>query len=190
MPLDREYFAGIKPETVRGKFYRKSEIDAILKAIAARVEAQTTENELLSMKLRTAENAVMDHAEGMSQVANTIVSDAKEEAERILADARKAAEAEAGEILAEAREKSRSIVEATMRQQELAAAKIEESYSAMKEQHEECIDSIRSAWQEFLIGLDSEEDAEPSGEKGPADLSEKVCAIADVLSEIGSQPEE
>ena len=184
MPLDREYFAGISPETVRGKFYRKTEIDAILKAIAARVEAQTTENELLSMKLRTAENAVMDQAEGMSQVASTIVSDAKEEAERILADARKEAEAEAGEILAEAREKSRSIVEATMRQQELAAAKIEESYSAMKTQHEACIDSLRSAWQEFLIGLDSEADAESSEDEVPSDLSEKVSALADALNEI------
>jgi vacuolar-type H+-ATPase subunit E/Vma4 len=120
----------------------------------------------------------------MSQVANTIISDAKEEAERILADARKEAEAEAGEILAEAREKSRLIVEATMRQQELAAAKIEESYSAMKTQHEECIDSIRSAWQEFLIGLDSEADGELSGEEVPSDLSEKVSALADALNDI------
>ena len=180
MPLDKAYFAGISPETIRGKFYRKSEIDAILKEIAARVELQSSENELLSMKLSTAQNTLQEQIEGANEVAQGIVSEANEEADRILADAK----AEAEELLAGAREKSRGIIEATMRQQEYAAAKIEESYSAMKAQHEDCIASIRAAWQEFLIGLDTEDDEPPAQAETPPDLSEKVSALADVLNEI------
>ena len=179
MSLDKAYFAGISPETVRGRFYRKSEIDAVLKEIAARVEQQSTENELLSMKLATAQNALRDQTEGLNEVAQGIISDAKAESERIIAGAK----SEAEEIIEEAREKSRGIIEATMRQQELAAAKIEESYSAMKAQHEECIGSIRAAWQEFLCGLDTEED-EFQNEEVPSDLSERVSAIADALKDL------
>ena len=179
MPLDKAYFAGISPETIRGRFYRKTEIDAILKEIAARVELQSSENELLSMKLARAQSSLSELNEGVNDVAQTIISDAKAEAESIIAGAK----SEAEELVEEAREKSRAIIDATMRQQELAAAKIEESYSAMKAQHEECIGSIRAAWQEFLIGLDTEEDELPD-EEVPADLSEKVGAIADVLKDI------
>lgn len=179
MSLDKAYFAGISPETVRGRFYRKSEIDAVLKEIAARVEQQSTENELLSMKLATAQNALRDQTEGLNEVAQAIITDAKAESERIIAGAK----SEAEEIIEEAREKSRGIIEATMRQQELAAAKIEESYSAMKAQHEECIGSIRAAWQEFLCGLDTEED-EFQNEEVPSDLSERVSAIADALKDL------
>ena len=179
MPLDKAYFAGISPETVRGRFYRKTEIDAILKEIAARVELQSSENELLSMKLARAQSSLSELNEGVNDVAQTIISDAKAEAESIIAGAK----SEAEELVEEAREKSRAIIDATMRQQELAAAKIEESYSAMKAQHEECIGSIRAAWQEFLIGLDTEEDELPD-EEVPGDLSEKVGAIADVLKDI------
>lgn len=179
MSLDKAYFAGISPETVRGRFYRKSEIDAVLKEIAARVEQQSTENELLSMKLAMAQNALRDQTEGLNEVAQAIITDAKAESERIIAGAK----SEAEEIIEEAREKSRGIIEATMRQQELAAAKIEESYSAMKAQHEECIGSIRAAWQEFLCGLDTEEN-EFQNEEVPSDLSERVSAIADALKDL------
>ena len=54
----------------------------------------------------------------------------------------------------------------------------------MKAQHEECIDSIRAAWQEFLIGLDTEDEEPPRNEEIPPDLSDKVSALADVLNEI------
>ena len=123
MPLDKAYFAGISPETVRGKFYRKPEIDAILKEIAARVELQSSENELLSMKLARAQTSISEMNDGVNEVAQTIISDAKTEAESIIAGAK----SEAEELVEEAREKSRAIIKATMRQQELAAAKIEES---------------------------------------------------------------
>ena len=183
MALDKAYFDGLKPESIRGKFYRKTEIDALLKEIAARAELQNSENELLSMKLARAQAALQEQTDGMNGVAQGIISDANEEAGRILADARAAAEAEAREILAEAREKSRGIIEATMRQQEYAAEKIEQSYSAMREQHEECISSIKAAWQEFLCGLDMEEEEAPHDE-APPDLSEKVATLAQALNDI------
>ena len=179
MAFDKAFFEGIKPAAVRGKFYRKTEIDSLLSEIAARAELQNSENELLRLKLSQAEAALTEHTEGMNEVAKGIVSEARGEAERIIAEAK----TEAGSILEEARGKSRGIIEATMRQQEFAAQKIEESYSAMKEQHEECIDSIRAAWQEFLCGLDTEEEA-PARDDVPSDLSEKVSAIADVMAEI------
>ena len=183
MPLDKAYFDGIKPESIRGKFYRKTEIDALLKEIAARAELQNSENELLSMKLARAQAALQEQTDGMNGVAQGIISDANEEAGRILAEARAAAEAEAGELLAEAREKSRGIIEATMRQQEFAAEKIEQSYSAMREQHEECISSIKAAWQEFLCGLDTD-DEQPAQDEAPPDLSEKVASLAQALKDI------
>ena len=179
MAFDKAFFEGIKPAAVRGKFYRKTEIDSLLSEIAARAELQNSENELLRLKLSQAEAALTEHTEGMNEVAKGIVSEARGEAERIIAEAK----TEAGSILEEARGKSRGIIEATMRQQEFAAQKIEESYSAMKEQHEECIDSIRAAWQEFLCGLDTEEEASER-DHVPSDLSEKVSAIADVMAEI------
>ena len=179
MALDKAYFEGIKPAAVRGKFYRKTEIDSLLSEIAARAELQNSENELLRLKLGQAEAALNEHTEGMNEVAKGIVSEARGEAERIIAEAK----TEADRILEDARGKSRGIIEATMRQQEFAAQKIEQSYSAMKEQHEECIDSIRAAWQEFLCGLDTDEEA-PARDDVPSDLSEKVSAIADVMAEI------
>ena len=190
MAFDKAFFEGIKPAAVRGKFYRKTEIDSLLSEIAARAELQNSENELLRLKLSQAEAALTEHTEGMNEVAKGIVSEAKGEAERIVSEAKGEAErimaeakTEAGRVLEEARGKSRGIIEATMRQQEFAAQKIEHSYSAMKEQHEECIDSIRAAWQEFLCGLDTEEEA-PARDDVPSDLSEKVSAIADVMAEI------
>lgn len=181
--LDKAFFEGLRPETIRGKFYRKTEIDALLKEIAARAELQSSENELLSMKLSTAQNALQEHLvrnDGVNEVAQGIISEANEEADRILAEAKTAAD----DMIAGAREKSRSIIEATMRQQEYAAAKIEENYSAMMEQHEECIYSLRAAWQEFLIGLEPEGNELPVQSETPADLSEKVASLAEALNDI------
>ena len=194
MAFDKAYFDTIRLDAVRGKFYRKSDVDALLKEISARAELQAAENEISRLKADKLEARLKEleaETDGAKDIARTIVSEAREEAERVLAEAREQADAvladadeEAEVILGKAEEKREAFVLETMRQQEQAVSRIEEVYSSMKEQHAECIESINRIWQEFLSGLTLEEGEDLQPQTVPDDLEEKVGAIAEVLSNL------
>lgn len=189
MALDKGFFDSIRLEAVRGKFYRKTEVDALLKELSARTELQHAEDEIRRLKNDKLEARLKEleaETDGAKQIAQTIIGDAKEEADRILAEA----EEKAKELLASTEEQRESIVSDMMRQQEQAVESVEEVFSALKEQQAESIETINRIWQDFLCGIGPEE---PGTDRGfpaaPPDLKEKVGAIADALTKIGNEPE-
>lgn len=189
MAFDKAAFDSVRLEAVRGKFYRKTEVDALLKELSAKAELQNAEDEIRRLKIDKMEARLKEleaETDGAKQIAQTIIGDAKEEAERILADA----EEEAKEILSRTEEKRETIVSDMMRQQEQAVGRVEEVFSALKEQQAESIETINRIWQDFLCGIGPEEEGTEQSGTVPADLQERVGAIADVLTKIGSDPEE
>jgi cell division septum initiation protein DivIVA len=189
MAFDKAFFDSIRLEAVRGKFYRKTEVDALLKELSARAELQNAEEEIRRLKTEKLEARMKEleaETDGAKQVAQTIVGDAKEEADRILAEAKE----RAAELLGSTEEQRETIVNDMMRQQEQAVGRVEEVFSVLKEQQAESIETINRIWQDFLCGIGPDEDGAGSGGTAvPADLKEKVGAIAEALTEIGSDME-
>ena len=201
MAFDKAYFDSIRLEAVRGRFYRKTEVDALLKELSAKAELQNAEEEIRRLKTDSMEARMKEleaETDGAKQIAQTIVGDAKEEADGIIAEAKRKAEEiladaqeEAQELLGRTEEQREEIVSDMMRQQEQAVGRVEEVFSALKEQQNECIETINRIWQDFLCGIGPGEEGAAAGTApAPADLQERVGAIAAVLTEIGSDPEE
>ena len=84
-----------------------------------------------------------------------------------------------------------AIMEESMRVQEYAVNQVHACYARIKQQHMASIDALNSEWQSFLCGLYPEDEAaEKTVDDGvPADLSEKVGAIAKELFAIGKDEE-
>ena len=72
----------------------------------------------------------------------------------------------------------------SMRQQEYAVQQVQACYSRMRDQCIRSIEAINADWQNFLCGLLPEEAESLS--PVPADMAEKVSAIASELLAIGS----
>ena len=182
MAFDKAYFDSIRLEAVRGRFYRKTEVDALLKELSAKAELQNAEEEIRRLKTDSMEARMKEleaETDGAKQIAQTIVGDAKEEADGILAEAKRKAEEiladaqeEAQELLGRTEEQREEIVSDMMRQQEQAVGRVEEVFSALKEQQNECIETINRIWQDFLCGIGPEEE-------GAAEAAEGADAAAE-----------
>lgn len=191
MAFDKSFFDSIRLDPVRGKFYRVGEVEALLKEIAARAELQEAESQILQLKTEKMEGRIREleaETDGAKEIARTLVSEAREEAEKILSEAREKAreiladaDDEAREMVRGADEERDAVVRETLQQQEAAVSRMEEVYSAMKENHEESIEKINRIWQDFLSHLLVEEE---TPEEVPADLTDKVGAIKDALSDF------
>lgn len=175
MAFDLNYFDSIAPETVRGKFYRKAEIDALLNEIAARTELQNKEQELLQIKLEKAARDLKEIDESGDRartLAQGILEDANELSAKITSDAQEKADI----ILEKAAESARQIVEAA---EERSRAFIDEE----KAKKNAFLDAVNAAWREFAGIPDYDDDM-------PEDIGDKLDAIAQVLGEIGAEEPE
>ena len=207
MSLTKEFFDSIQIELVKRKYYNSNKVDAVLNDIRCRARVLMEENERLTAELDafTSQKAQIADAVMNAQLLHT---DIVEKANRQADDKAAQAEESAKLILAEANDRAQEIIASanaqaeklleqaqdkikyaenmqleldSLKQQQLGYAvdKMEGCFSKLRQRHLEAIDAINLQWQEFLCGL-YEDDAETA----PADLSEKVDAIARELGEM------
>lgn len=188
MALDAEYFDSIYIEVVKKKYYNAAKVQEVFEDIRRQAEELNAENERMRKELaqRTDRRVELGDALLSAQgVYQDIIDRARVRADAITAEAEKRSE----ETLAQARRQSEQMLAQSRLQEENAARRVEEAFRRMKEMHQSSIDALNAQWQEFLCSLDvtpeqtaAEETAVPeSAEELPADLEEKVGAIAQEL---------
>ena len=188
MALDAEYFDSIYIEVVKKKYYNAAKVQEVFEDIRRQAEELNAENERMRKELaqRTDRRVELGDALLSAQgVYQDIIDRARVRADAITAEAEKRSE----ETLAQARRQSEQLLAQSRLQEENAARRVEEAFRRMKEMHQSSIDALNAQWQEFLCSLDAtpeqtaaEETAVPeSAEELPADLEEKVGAIAQEL---------
>lgn len=173
MALDREYFDAIHIDVVKKKYYNANKVEAVFEDIRRQAEELTEENERLRREL--------DAYRGRSGELSEAVLSAQVIYRRIIEKANARAET----ILADARRESSEIRRSSQTQQEYAVQQVERCISRVRELQMTAIEEINAEWQRFLCGLYPEEEAAADPE-APADLSEKVDAIARELQAINS----
>lgn len=145
-----------------------------------------------------------------AEKAQAIIVEAEQKAAEIAEAARLDAQRtleSADEQMSRARAIHEELTGCKQRRQEYAVDKVEACFSMLRQQYQEAIDSLNLKWQDFLCGLyddfsmpDSRIFEQPDGEPesadtesqpmqaeaAPADLGEKVDAIAKELEELAT----
>ncbi len=170
MALDKAYFDAIKIEVVKKKYYNANKVDAIFADIRQQAQALTAENERLSTELSR-------FRDQKAEIGETLLS-AKSIAQQILLEAQK----QADEIVAAAQEKGRALEVATAQEELMKQA--ESCYDRVRERLLDCVEALNADWQGFLASQES-----AGRETAPADLEEKVDAIARELFALNGEPE-
>ena len=192
MDLDKSFFENIKIESVRGKFYRKQDVDSLLKDIESKAEITQKDNEILTLKLENIERKIQqlgdvnDTARGLAQ---DIVAEANGEAEKLLSSASAAAD----KIIEKARQEAESIVAE-------AEGRRDEMINEVCRKKEEFSLKMKGIWDSFLEQTeeantnpdgepeDGNEPAESAGaEVSPEDMGGIIEKIAKTITEIDTE---
>lgn len=172
MALDKEYFDSIRIDVVRRKYYDVSKVDAVFSDIRRQAEELMEENADLRSRLRRQEDsraALGEAVYSAQEVYRMIVDKAHERAAQILAEAEAA---------------RRSALIESERRSDYAFQLVENCMRMVREQQAAALETVDSAWQSYLCGLYPETDTDGSPEEAPADLHEKVGAIARELEAL------
>lgn len=171
------------------------------------MSAQRLHSEIVQKANARADEAVV---EARTQ-AEALVEEAKAEAARLVEKAQQQAQ-EILARAADKEEKARAIHDELLgskqQRQEYAVGKVESCFAMLRQRHQDAIDALNLQWQEFLCGLYEDEsfpekadpaapvedvapaetearpENESAGEATPADLGEKVDAIAKELEAL------
>ncbi len=179
MALDQAYFDSIRLEVIKKKYYSASRVEAVLADIRQQARALQAENEELRRRLAEKDDPNNDLTEAIfsaQSVYRTIVERARRRADEILLAA----------------ERQRAVLQDDNQlQREYSVQAVEQCLQRVRDQQQSVMDTINSAWQEFLCGL-YPEDSPPdrpleTAADIPPDLGEKVDAIARELFSIDEQ---
>ena len=170
MALNDEYFDSISIDVVKKKYYNANKVEAVLADIRRQAAELTEENRRMHEEL--------DRLNGARLEIGTAVISAQSVYQDIVAKAN----AEEDEIVGDANRRSKEIISRAMEMQDYAVQRVEACYARVKEQHMEGIESINAEWQQFLIGLMDEPEAQPPRSAAEETLSK----IADDLADINS----
>jgi len=186
MALDKEYFDGIEIAVVKKKYYNANKVNALLADIRGQALALTEENAGLKAQLEELNRH-------RAQIGDTLLT-AQAAAREILEKAK----AQAKEIVADSRQQQSQLRRGAVEQQEYAARSVEKCMNRLKRQQLENVEMLNHAWQDFLCGLDLEQNREPEEAAAPAEKAERprrdeleamVNAIARELMEIMGEGE-
>ena len=191
MALDAAYFDSIYIEVVKRKYYDAAKVQAVFEDIRRRAEELNEENARLRRELEQHNDRRVELGDALlsaQSVYQDIVDKARVRADAITADAEKRSQA----LLAETRRESERLLARSRAQEENAARRVEAAFDRMKQLHLASVDALNAQWQAFLCSLDGEEEMpapvreiqpepQPEPEELPADLEEKVGAIAQEL---------
>ena len=188
MALDKEYFDAIHIEVVKKKYYNANKVEAVFADIRQQAAALMEENARLREQLQEKSNRPDDLGETLFSaqlIYRRIVEKAQQRADDILADARKDSEL---------------LRRAALDQQDNAVQRVAACLERVRKLQQNAIDEINADWQTFLCGLYPEEQAaaavdvftplwqsREAEDETPADLREKVDAIAKQLQAIGAE---
>ena len=203
MALDQAYFDAIHIDVVKKKYYNAGKVEAVLEDIRRQALLMNRENELLAGQL----NAL--HGQ-KAEISDTLLS-AKSIAQQIIADA----QSQADKILADARQQSRELNARTERECRDARRQAEDLRRALPQRLEELERELRVQLLALtdevcgtLHGFSAEPAAAPEAEEAPepedemtvegeipledvdaapADLSDRVDAIAREIAEIDGE---
>lgn len=178
MALNDEYFQSIDLEIAKKKYYNANKVEAVLRDIRAQAIEMETENRLLRQQL----DALTSQK---SEIGDALLS-ARTISQRLVAEAH----AQADDIIAEAEEKSQRILSDARARQEQMVNSVQAGYDRIRTKQYEVIEALNREWQEFLCGLDAEEETASPVPGTPEDLSEKVNAIAKELLSMMDGEEE
>ena len=177
MALDKAYFDAIHIDVVKKKYYNANKVEAVFADIRRQAEALEEENRVLRQQLEAVNGSKLELGETVfsaQTLYREILERAKEKAEAML----RQTESRCAAMEAEAQ-----------CQQDYAVQRVEGCFNRLKQLHEEAIESINAEWQGFLCGLYPETETESASpaEAAPADLEQKVGAIAQELFAIGEE---
>lgn len=157
MALNKEYFDSIDINIVRQKYYNANKVNSLLEDIRRQAEAMEEENRQLKAQLA-------DMGLGKTEIGDTLLT-----AQAAARDIVSKAKIQAAKILAEARQQREDILSGVVDQQEYAADCVRKTFDKIVHQQLESIELLNGMWQEFLCGLiteGSEPKAPPAA--GPA----------------------
>ena len=196
MALDAEYFDSIYIEVVKKKYYDAAKVQAVFEDIRRRAEELNEENARLRRELEQHNERRVELGDALlsaQSVYQDVVDKARAKADAITAEAEKRSQA----LMAETRRESEQILARSRKQEENAARRVEAAFDRMKQLHLASVDALNAQWQAFLCSLDGEEEpesvreeprpTEPEPEELPADLEEKVGAIADQVFSLDEE---
>ena len=176
MALDQEYFDSIHIELVKKKYYNANKVTAVFEDIRRQAQELTEENAALRLKVQELggrRDELADAACTAQDIYRLIIEKANQQAE--------ANRAEAEELRRSAQEEAQSRSDYSVRL-------VEQCLKQVREQQQASLDAVNTAWQSFLCGLyplpGDELKDEPGENAIPADLSEKVSAIARELQAL------
>ena len=170
MALDKEYFDSIHIDVVKKKYYNANKVEAVFADIRRQAEALEAENEAMRAQLSLLDDRKFE------------IGDAVLSAQKIYREILEKANVRADELIANAEQRAAAIEAEARQQQEYSVQQVERCFTNMRKQHETAIESLNSAWQEFLCGLYPDAGQESSGV--PEDLGDKVEVIARELRSI------
>ena len=173
MALNKEYFDGINIDVVKKKYYNANKVNALLEDIRRQAESLYAENQEMRTQLDALNGCKAD-------IGEAVLS-----AQAIYRELVEKAELRAAEIIAEAEQRCETMLSEAQAQQDYAVSRVQDMLERLRRQHRDSINTINAEWQSFLCGLYPEDEEEDAGEKAPADLSEKVGAIAKEMLSIG-----
>ncbi|MBO5556988.1 MAG: hypothetical protein J5927_07360 [Oscillospiraceae bacterium] len=180
MALDQAYFDAIHIDVVKKKYYNANKVEAVFADIRRQAEALEAENQALRQQLETVGDPRLEMGE-------TLLS-AQSLYREILERANQKAEA----MLRETESRCAAMEAEAQRRQDYAVQRAEGCFNRLKQLHEEAVETINAEWQGFLCGLYPETEdtaAPPAADPAPADLEQKVGAIAQELFAIGEEAE-
>lgn len=154
MALNKEYFDSIDINIVRQKYYNANKVNSLLEDIRRQAEAMEEENRQLKAQLA-------DMGLGKTEIGDTLLT-----AQAAARDIVSKAKIQAAKILAEARQQREDILSGVVDQQEYAADCVRKTFDKIVHQQLESIELLNGMWQEFLCGLVTE-GPEARAVKGP-----------------------
>ena len=144
MALNKEYFDSIDINIVRQKYYNANKVNSLLEDIRRQAEAMEEENRQLKAQLA-------DMGLGKTEIGDTLLT-----AQAAARDIVSKAKIQAAKILAEARQQREDILSGVVDQQEYAADCVRKTFDKIVHQQLESIELLNGMWQEFLCGLITE----------------------------------
>ena len=185
--MDISFFDTIKPEAVRGKFYKTEDIDAILETVVSKTENMESDNATLEKLLERANERLAELTSPEAEQrrdSNYLILQAKAGAEELVSAAREEAEKQ----LADFRERGTESLKTAG-----------EFYSVLCSAQDRLSANIAQAQSKLLELFGQEEqkqqaEQEPNDEELPGDipedLGEKISFLAREIGEIGTCGEE
>ena len=212
MALEKEYLESLGLEIAKRKYYNAAKVENVIEGFARRSAELESETAALRERAEAASSGTEEIGEAIlsaRSIARQLIAEAKEEADRLVAEAREEAECRtaeakraAEEMLLDAQRRSsasdsrlaneRQAFETacTDRERQMIEG-VQEGYLRLREEYLGAVRRLDEAWQSYLCSFGERgTDAAAGGEEPdgalPGDLTEKVRALAESLSEIGA----